>query len=208
MPIASPPTVTSREEARRELLAKQKRLTKLRDEPNADRRRLPMIRRRRQRAPARARLRQLLLRGRRHPGASAATARANTMLVAVTRARNDTLASFRERIGWTFPWYSSWGSDHNYDFHASIDERVAPVPIFYRTQPELAAAGMPYTPSLRDDSPGISAFLRVGDEVFHTYSAFRRGERLALAASPPPRAAPDPRTMSSTLTASLSSQRF
>jgi hypothetical protein len=82
------------------------------------------------------------------------------------------------------------------------------VPIFYRTQPELAGAGTPYTPSLRDDSPGISAFLRVGDEVFHTYSAFRRGEQLALAASPPPRAAPDPRTMSSTLTASLSSQRF
>lgn len=76
MPIANPPTVTSREEARRELLAKEKRLTKLRDEPNADRRRLPMIRRRRrrQRAPARARLRQLLLRRRRHPGASAATA--------------------------------------------------------------------------------------------------------------------------------------
>jgi Bacterial protein of unknown function (DUF899) len=60
---------------------------------------------------------------------------------------------------------------------------LSQVRIFYRTQPEPAAAGMPYTPSLRDDSPGISAFLHVGDEVFHTYSAFRRGERLALAAT-------------------------
>jgi predicted dithiol-disulfide oxidoreductase (DUF899 family) len=99
MPIANPPTVTSSEEARRELLAKEKRLTKLRDEPDADHRRLPMIRCRRQRAPVRARLRQLLLRRRRHPGPSAATAHANTTLVAVTRAPHDTLASFRERIG-------------------------------------------------------------------------------------------------------------
>jgi predicted dithiol-disulfide oxidoreductase (DUF899 family) len=99
----------------------------------------------------------------------------NTTLVAVTRAPYGKLAAFRERMGWTFPWYSSWGSDFNYDFHATVDDRVAPVQIFYRTEAELAAAGTPYTPSLRGDWPGISAFLRVGDEVFHTYSAFGRG---------------------------------
>jgi predicted dithiol-disulfide oxidoreductase (DUF899 family) len=99
----------------------------------------------------------------------------NTTLVAVTRAPYDKLAAFRERMGWTFPWYSSWGSDFNYDFHASIDERVAPVQIFYRDEAELAAAGMPYDPSMRGDWPGISAFLRVGDEVFHTYDTFGRG---------------------------------
>jgi predicted dithiol-disulfide oxidoreductase (DUF899 family) len=99
----------------------------------------------------------------------------NTTLVAVTRAPYEKLANFRERMGWTFPWYSSWGSDFNYDFHATVDERVAPVQIFHRTEAELAEAGMPYTESLRGDWPGISAFLRVDDEVFHTYSTFGRG---------------------------------
>jgi predicted dithiol-disulfide oxidoreductase (DUF899 family) len=99
----------------------------------------------------------------------------NTTLVAVTRAPYEKIAAFRERMGWTFPWYSSWDSDFNYDFHATVDDRVAPVQIFYRTEAELAAAGTPYTPSLRGDWPGVSAFLRVGDEVFHTYSAFGRG---------------------------------
>jgi predicted dithiol-disulfide oxidoreductase (DUF899 family) len=36
-------------------------------------------------------------------------------------------AGLRERMGWTFPWYSSHGSDFNYGFHATIDDRVAPV---------------------------------------------------------------------------------
>jgi predicted dithiol-disulfide oxidoreductase (DUF899 family) len=99
----------------------------------------------------------------------------NTTLVAVTRAPYGKIAAFRERMGWTFPWYSSWGSDFNYDFHATVDDRVAPVQIFYRDEAELTAAGTPYTPDQRGDWPGISAFLRVGDEVFHTCSAFGRG---------------------------------
>lgn len=99
----------------------------------------------------------------------------NTTLVAVTRAPYAKIDAFRERMGWTFPWYSSWGSDFNYDFHASVDERIAPVQIFHRTEAELAAAGTPYTQDMRGDWPGISTFLRVGDEVFHTYSTFGRG---------------------------------
>jgi len=99
----------------------------------------------------------------------------NTSLVAVTRAPYDKIAAYRERMGWTFPWYSSWGSDFNYDFHATVDERVAPVQVFFRNETELAASGTPYTPNMRGDWPGISAFLRVGDEVFHTYSTYGRG---------------------------------
>jgi predicted dithiol-disulfide oxidoreductase (DUF899 family) len=99
----------------------------------------------------------------------------NTSLVAVTRAPYEKIAAFRERMGWTFPWYSSWGSDFNCDFYATVDERIAPVRVFYRTEAELAAAGTPYTHSMRGDWPGISTFLRVGDEVFHTYSTFGRG---------------------------------
>jgi predicted dithiol-disulfide oxidoreductase (DUF899 family) len=99
----------------------------------------------------------------------------NTTLVAVTRAPYEKLAAFRERMGWSFPWYSSAGSDFNYDFHATLDERVAPVQLFYRNEAELAEAGMPWQEWMRGDYPGISAFLRVGDDVFHTYSTFGRG---------------------------------
>ncbi|WP_345016947.1 DUF899 domain-containing protein [Streptomyces shaanxiensis] len=99
----------------------------------------------------------------------------NTTLVAVSRAPYPKLAAYRARMGWTFPWYSSAGSDFNYDFHATVDERVAPVQVFHRTEAELAEAGMPWSERLRGDWPGVSAFLRVGDEVFHTYSTFGRG---------------------------------
>ncbi|WP_093910456.1 DUF899 domain-containing protein [Streptomyces sp. cf386] len=99
----------------------------------------------------------------------------HTTLVAVSRAPYPTISAYRARMGWTFPWYSSAGSDFNYDFHATVDERVAPVEVFHRTEAELAEAGMPWSEQLRGDWPGISAFLRVGDEVFHTYSTFGRG---------------------------------
>jgi predicted dithiol-disulfide oxidoreductase (DUF899 family) len=100
----------------------------------------------------------------------------NTTLVAVSRAPYPKLAAFRDRMGWTFPWYSSYGTDFNYDFHATLDDRVAPVVQFYRTEAELAEAGTPWTEDMRgEEMPGISAFLRVGDEVFHTYSTFGRG---------------------------------
>jgi predicted dithiol-disulfide oxidoreductase (DUF899 family) len=105
----------------------------------------------------------------------------NTTLVAVSRAPYPTLAAFRERMGWAFPWYSSYGSDFNYDFHATLDDRVAPVLLHFRTEAELAETGTPWTggpwtPDMRgDELPGISTFLRVDDEVFHTYSTFGRG---------------------------------
>lgn len=100
----------------------------------------------------------------------------NTTLVAVSRAPYEKLAAFRERMGWTFPWYSSYGSGFNYHFHATLDDRVAPVLLDFRTEAELAEAGVPWTESMRgSELPGISAFLRVGDEVFHTYSTYGRG---------------------------------
>ncbi|MFD7437802.1 DUF899 domain-containing protein [Streptomyces sp. NPDC059861] len=108
-----------------------------------------------------ARLRQLHVRG--------------TSLAAVSRAPYSKIAAFRDRMGWTFPWYSAADSAFNYDFHATIDDRVAPVLVNYRTPAELAGAGEPWDASRRGDYPGISAFLRVGEEVFHTYSAFGRG---------------------------------
>jgi len=79
-------------------------------------------------------------------------------------------------------WYSSYGSDFNYDFHATLDDRVAPVLLHLRTQEELATekgapwSGGPWTDEMNgEEMPGISTFLRDGDEVFHTYSTFGRG---------------------------------
>ena len=46
-------------------------------------------------------------------------------------------------MGWEFPWYASYGTDFNYDFHATLDDRVAPVLLHFRTAAELATAGPP-----------------------------------------------------------------
>jgi predicted dithiol-disulfide oxidoreductase (DUF899 family) len=212
--MKTPPIVSPQEwlAARKELLVKEKELTRARDRVNADRRRLPMVRVDKPYAfegpdgtvgllDLFEGRQQLVMHhfmwindvdadGVEHPrdtGCPSCSSAAdgignlrqlhvrNTTLVAVTRAPYEKIAAFRERMGWTFPWYSSAGSDFNYDFHATVDDRVAPVQIFYRTEAELADAGMPFTESMRGDWPGISAFLRVGDEVFHTYSTFGRG---------------------------------
>jgi predicted dithiol-disulfide oxidoreductase (DUF899 family) len=210
--IENLPEIVSREEwfaARRELLVKEKELTRLRDQVNADRRRLPMVRVDKpytfegpdgaasllnlfegrsqlvvhhfmfgpdwdeacascsSAADGIGRLRQLHVR--------------NTTLVAVSRAPYAKLAAFRERMGWTFPWYSSYKSDFNYDFHATLDDRVVPVLLHFRTEAELAVAGTPWTGGAWTEDmrgselPGISTFLRVGKEVFQTYSTFGRG---------------------------------
>ncbi len=215
MSIGNLPEVVSREEwlaARKELLVKEKELTRHRNRVNADRRRLPMVRIDKpytfegpngtvglpelfEGRP------QLVMHhfmwindidadGNEHPrdaGCSSCSSAAdgignlrqlhvrNTTLVAVTRAPYEKITAFRARMGWTFPWYSSAGSDFNYDFHATVNDRVAPVKIFYRTEAELAEAGMPWSESLRGDWPGISAFLQVDGVVYHTYSTFGRG---------------------------------
>jgi predicted dithiol-disulfide oxidoreductase (DUF899 family) len=99
----------------------------------------------------------------------------DTSFAAVSRAPWAKIGPFQERMGWTFPWYSSAGSDFNYDFHATVDERVRPVLLNYRTEAELADVGFEWSPARRGDYPGYSVFLRVDDEVFHTYSTFARG---------------------------------
>jgi predicted dithiol-disulfide oxidoreductase (DUF899 family) len=195
--------------ARRELLAKEKEVTRLRDQVNAERRRLPMVRvdkEYRFEGPDGEVGLADLFDGRPqlvmhhfmygpdwHDACSSCSSAADqighlrqlhvrsTTLVAVSRAPYAKLASYRERMGWEFPWFSSYGSDFNYDFHATLDDRVAPVLLHFRTAEELAERGTPWTggPWTEDmndsELPGISAFLRVGDEIFHTYSTFGRG---------------------------------
>jgi predicted dithiol-disulfide oxidoreductase (DUF899 family) len=98
-----------------------------------------------------------------------------TTLVAVSRAPLHKIESFRARMGWTLPWYSSFGSDFNYDFHVTLDDAVTPVEYNYRTKAEFAAIETPIDFGEPFELHGQSAFLRDGDRVFHTYSAYARG---------------------------------
>jgi predicted dithiol-disulfide oxidoreductase (DUF899 family) len=103
----------------------------------------------------------------------------NTSLAVVSRAPLAKSEPFRARMGWTVPWYSSYGSDFNYDFHVTIDAAVAPVEYNYRDQAELERSN-PAWVGWSGEQPGVSAFLRHGDRVFHTYSAYARGGDLLL----------------------------
>jgi predicted dithiol-disulfide oxidoreductase (DUF899 family) len=192
-------------EARRDLLAREKEATRERDRLNADRRRLPMVRVGKDYAfegpdgvvhladlfdgkP------QLIVQ---HVmfgpgwdevcrGCSGSIAVQNPAMVAQLRSRGTNFllvsrAPFAEiqkkqaEHGWTTPWYSSAGSGFNYDFHVSIDKDVAPVEFNFRTPEELLRADAGWLLDEPSEQPGVSCFLREGDEIFHTYSVFARG---------------------------------
>jgi predicted dithiol-disulfide oxidoreductase (DUF899 family) len=99
-----------------------------------------------------------------------------TTFACVSNAPIASIERFKERMGWTFPWWSSLHSDFNYDFHVTLDESKVPFEYNYRTKDELAAAGLPADEWEQPfDLHGLSTFLRDGDEVFHTYSTYARG---------------------------------
>jgi predicted dithiol-disulfide oxidoreductase (DUF899 family) len=95
----------------------------------------------------------------------------DTSFVLISRAPLPKLEAYKELRGWSHPWLSSHGSDFNYDFHATLDEDVAPVEYNFRDQAELAAKGQ--HPS--GEAHGLSVFFRIGDDLFHTYSTYARG---------------------------------
>lgn len=97
----------------------------------------------------------------------------DTTLAYVSRAPYAKIARYRDKRGWTFPWYSSYGSDFNYDFHVTLDESVTPVQYNFRTPVQFAEAG--YEFELAGEYPGRSSFLRHDDRVFHTYTVYARG---------------------------------
>jgi predicted dithiol-disulfide oxidoreductase (DUF899 family) len=98
----------------------------------------------------------------------------DTTLAMVSRAPLARIEPFRQRMGWDLPWYSSSGSDFNYDFHATLDQAIAPVEYNYRNLAELGPEWQGWSGEMH----GISAFLRRGDRVFHTYSSYARGTDL------------------------------
>ncbi len=95
----------------------------------------------------------------------------NTTYAAVSRAPISKIEPFRQRMGWTFPWYSSQGSDFNYDFHVTHDESVAPIEYNFRTAQELVDMGQAWA-ARPGEQGAISVFLRDGDAVLHTWSGY------------------------------------
>jgi predicted dithiol-disulfide oxidoreductase (DUF899 family) len=192
--------------ARKELLKQEKELTRKRDALNAKRRRLPMVRIEKEyifEGPNGKASLLDLFDGRRqliiyhfmfdpswdegcdgcsflvdNIGHLAHLHAANTSLVIVSRAPLAKIERFKARMGWTIPWYSSFRSDFNYDFHVTLDEAIAPVEYNYRTMEELERKGESWF--VKGEQPGLSVFLREGNRIFHTYSTYARGGELLL----------------------------
>jgi predicted dithiol-disulfide oxidoreductase (DUF899 family) len=201
------PHVVTRDEwlaARKELLAREKEFTRQRDVLNAERRRLPMIKIDKDHVfegpDGKASLLDLfegrvqLIVG--HfmfdpswdegcPSCSAGADEVSDGLLAHLHMRETTfvyvsrapLVKIEARKGWTFPWYSLYASDFNYDFHVTLDESVAPIGYNYRTRADHEQVRTSYYIEGEQpiEGPGRSCFLRNGDSVFHTYSVYARG---------------------------------
>ena len=116
----------------------------------------------------------------------------DVMLWAISRAPLDKLRAFKQRMGWTFPWASSFGTDFNADFTVSITpeqqraggteynyERQKPANSAELAQAEGPAKGAAMTgtdvATYVRERPGMSAFALEDRVVYHTYSAFARG---------------------------------
>jgi predicted dithiol-disulfide oxidoreductase (DUF899 family) len=184
-------------QARTALLVKEKELTRLRDELAAARRALPWVRLDKEYAfdgPEGRRTLAQLFDGRGQlvvyhfmfapeweagckscsfwadsfNGITAHLRERDVGFAAISRAPLPRLQDFARRLGWSFPWVSSAGSDFNYDFQVSFrPEQVASGEAVYNYRK---------IQDPRSDLPGVSVFARDdGGAVYHTYSAFSRG---------------------------------
>lgn len=197
-------TIVSREAwlvARRQLLAEEKALSRQRDAVSARRRELPWVKLDKDYVLAGpdgpARLADLFV-GRRQlivyhfmfdpswedgckscsfiadnfVGGLVHLAARDVAFAVVSRAPLAKLEAFRRRMGWDFRWYSALDSDFNHDFHVSF-------------RAEELAGGVEYnfTPGTKfpvSEAPGLSVFVRDGEDIFHTYSTYARGLDLLI----------------------------
>ena len=97
----------------------------------------------------------------------------NTTFAVTSRAPLTKLLAVKKLRDWDISWYSTFDSDFNYDFHVTLDEGVLPVEYNYRSKAEIEASKGGHAPS--GEEHGLSVFFRIGDDVFHTYSAYARG---------------------------------
>ena len=113
-------------------------------------------------------------------------------LMAVSRAPLTKLQEYRQRMGWTFPWASSFGAEFNFDFNVSITEeqqRAGGVEYNYKRGGSAMDATTRFpeqvvqnavtcgtdAPTYVRDRPGMSAFTLENGVVYHTYSTYARG---------------------------------
>jgi len=109
---------------------------------------------------------------------------------AVSQAPLEKLQAYKRRMGWTFPWASSGGSDFNHDFHVSLTEEeqrtndgeynFRPINMDFLESPspgltEVAAMTGTDPATYTRQGPGMSAFALENGAVYHTYSAYARG---------------------------------
>jgi predicted dithiol-disulfide oxidoreductase (DUF899 family) len=102
----------------------------------------------------------------------------DTSFVGVSRAPIHKIEAFKRRMGWSFPWLSSLENDFNYDFHVTLDETRGSVEYNYERLTTLLAARKVWID--KGELPGMSVFLRDGENIFHTYSTYQRGLDLYL----------------------------
>jgi predicted dithiol-disulfide oxidoreductase (DUF899 family) len=192
--------VVSREEwgeARKQLLAKEKELTRLRDQLSAQRRDLPWERVEKScvfEGPDGKETLPELFAGRSQlivyhfmfgpsweegcpscsfwadnfNGIIVHLNRRDVTMVAISRAPFPKLEAFRKRMGWGFKWLSSFASDFNRDYHVSFTEAEQ---ASGDAEYNYARRGVPAT-----EMVGISVFHKDGSgDVFHTYSCYARG---------------------------------
>ena len=120
----------------------------------------------------------------------------DVMLSAVSRAPLAKLQAYKQRMGWTFPWASSFGGDFNADFNVSFTEeqqRKGGIEYNYRREAPAEPRGTPAAAMARRpvaqiaamtgtdvatytrERPGMSAFVLEDGVVYHTYSTYSRG---------------------------------
>jgi predicted dithiol-disulfide oxidoreductase (DUF899 family) len=184
-------------EARKALLAKEKEFTRLRDQLSRERRELPWVRVDKEYvfegASGNKTLTELFAgRGQLivyhfmfdpswHEGCPSCSFWADNFngiivhlnqrdvsLAAISRAPFAQFAPFQKRMGWSFEWVSSFGTDFNTDYHVSFTpEQVARGEAVYNYAPNKTSMS---------ELPGISVFCKAPDEtIFHTYSCYARG---------------------------------
>lgn len=100
--------------------------------------------------------------------------RNDTEFAVIARAPLEKLNRYRAERGWDQEFYSSFSSDFNYDFHATLDDSKIPAEYNFRTRAEIEQKkGRPVL--MRGEAHGLSVFFRIDSDVFHTYSTYARG---------------------------------
>jgi predicted dithiol-disulfide oxidoreductase (DUF899 family) len=198
-----PPTASSAKwhAQRSKLLRHEKEVTKHYDRVAAERRRLPMVKVDKKysfASPGGKRSLRELFEGRRQliiyhfmfdpdwdagcPGCTgyvdglgdlSLLAERDTTFALVSRAPLAKLRAYKKKKRWVQAWYSSFGSDFNYDYHVTLDDKVTPVVYDYRSKAEMVRLEVP-NPT-EGETHGISVFFRAGTDVYHTYSTYARG---------------------------------